>query len=145
MAEFASLPLRDEPRRPRVGLVGEILVKFQPDANNDAVRVIESEGCEAALPGLLEFFLMNMTSAQWRLDNLGIGSRRSVRLQQGLVWLIEQYQRPAVRALRRANDTSRAEGLSFRSPIRSPSSRSGPSRSSRWAPRRARVGCSWPR
>ena len=113
VAEFASLPLRDEPRRPRVGLVGEILVKFQPDANNDAVRVIESEGCEAALPGLLEFFLMNMTSAQWRLDNLGIGSRRSVRLQQGLVWLIEQYQRPAVRALRRANDTSRAEGLGF--------------------------------
>ncbi|HHU39277.1 MAG TPA: activase [Propionibacterium sp.] len=102
VAEFAALPLRDEPRRPRVGLVGEILVKFQPDANNDAVRVIEAEGCEAALPGLLEFFLMNMTSAQWRLDNLGLGTKRSVRLQQGLVWLIEQYQRPAIKALGRA-------------------------------------------
>ena len=45
------------PRRPRVGLVGEILVKFHPDANNHAVEVIEDEGCEAVLPGLLEFFL----------------------------------------------------------------------------------------
>lgn len=101
VAAFDALALRDEPRRPRVGLVGEILVKFQPDANNDAVRVIESEGCEASLPGLLEFFLMTMTSARWRLDNLALGSPRSVRLQQGIVWLIEQYQRAAVKALRR--------------------------------------------
>ncbi len=99
VAEFDALPLRDEERRPRVGLVGEILVKFQPDANNDAVRVIENEGCEAALPGLLEFFMMNMTSASWRLENLGIGSKRGVRLQQAIVWIIEQYQRPAQRAL----------------------------------------------
>ena len=35
--DFARLPLRDEPRRPRVGIVGEILVKFHPDANNDVV------------------------------------------------------------------------------------------------------------
>ena len=102
VSAFADLALRDEPRRPRVGLVGEILVKFQPDANNDAVRVIEAEGCEAALPGLLEFFLMSMSSADWRLDKLGVGSKRSVRLQQGMVWLIEQYQRPALKALGRS-------------------------------------------
>ncbi len=101
VAEFDDLPLREVPRRPRVGLVGEILVKFQPDANNDAVRVIESEGCEAALPGLLEFFMMNMTSAGWRKENLGIGTRSSIRLQQTLVWLIEQYQKPARQALAR--------------------------------------------
>ena len=115
VAAFSGLALRDEPRRPRVGLVGEILVKFSPDANNDAVRVIEAEGCEAALPGLLEFFLMNMNSASWRLENLGIGTKRSVKLQQGLVWLIEQYQRPAIRALTRAN-ASRARVPSADSP-----------------------------
>ena len=102
VAEFDALPLVDGPRRPRVGLVGEILVKFQPDANNDAVKVIESEGCEPVLPGLLEFFMMNMHSSQWRLDHLGVGSRNGVRLQQGIVWLIEQYQRPARRALARS-------------------------------------------
>lgn len=102
VAEFDALELDDVPRKPRVGLVGEILVKFQPDANNDAVRVIESEGCEAVLPGLLEFFMMNMHSAGWRLENLGIGSKRSVKVQQAVVWAMEMYQRPAAKALARA-------------------------------------------
>ncbi|MDR3207228.1 MAG: acyl-CoA dehydratase activase-related protein, partial [Oscillospiraceae bacterium] len=48
---FDALPLNEGPRKPRVGLVGEILVKFHPDANNNAVALIESEGCEAVVPG----------------------------------------------------------------------------------------------
>ena len=43
VAEFDALELLDIPRKPRVGLVGEILVKFHPDANNHAVDVIEAE------------------------------------------------------------------------------------------------------
>ena len=34
--DFDELPLRDGPRRPQVGLVGEILLKYHPDANNNA-------------------------------------------------------------------------------------------------------------
>ncbi len=99
VADFDALPLTDEPRRPRVGLVGEILVKFQPDANNHAVDVIEGEGCEAVLPGLLDFFLMSMYTSQWRLDTLGIGTTGGVRGQKALLWLIEQYTKPAHKAL----------------------------------------------
>jgi len=101
--DFDELPLTDEPRRPRVGLVGEILVKFQPDANNHAVEVLENEGCEAVLPGLLDFFLMSMETSGWRLDNLGIGSTGSVRAQKAMLWLVEQYLKPAHRALERTN------------------------------------------
>ena len=97
--EFASLPLRDEPRRPRVGLVGEILVKFQPDANNHAVQVIEDEGCEAVLPGLLEFLLQALYSSEWRLATLGLGSVNGVKAQKVVRWLMELYQKPANRAL----------------------------------------------
>lgn len=99
--EFDALPLTGEPRRPRVGLVGEILVKFQPDANNDAIRVIEDEGCEAVLPGLLEFFLQALYSGDWQLANLGLGSVKGVRAQKLALWLVESYQRPANRALAR--------------------------------------------
>ena len=49
--EFDALELDDIPRKPRVGLVGEILLKFHPDANNDAVGVIEAEGCERSRRG----------------------------------------------------------------------------------------------
>ncbi|MDR0436565.1 MAG: acyl-CoA dehydratase activase-related protein [Propionibacteriaceae bacterium] len=103
VAEFDALPLLDVPRKPRVGIVGEILVKFQPDANNNVVGVVESEGCEAVLPNLAEFFTYSLAAADWRLDNLGHGDKTGVRLQQAVVWLFERYERPAARALAKTN------------------------------------------
>lgn len=96
--EFDELPLRNVTRRPRVGIVGEILVKFHPDANNDVVRVVEDEGCEAVLPGLMEFFLMGLQSADWKAVNLGVGEK-TVRAKRWALWALEQYRRPADKAL----------------------------------------------
>ncbi len=59
---FEALPLVNDRSKPRVGVVGEILVKFHPTANNELVKVIESEGCEADVPGLLDFFTMGMSN-----------------------------------------------------------------------------------
>lgn len=97
--EFDELPLLDIPRKPRVGVVGEILVKFQPDANNDAVRVIEDEGCEAVLPGLTGFFLQGMYTADYKWDTFGMGSKKGRRGQKLGIWAIEQYERPMRKAL----------------------------------------------
>lgn len=55
--DFETLPISDGPRKPRVGVVGEILVKFHPEANNRLVENIEAEGGEAVVPDLLDFFL----------------------------------------------------------------------------------------
>jgi len=96
--EFDALDLADVPRRPRVGVVGEILVKFQPDANNHVVDVIEAEGCEAVVPGLLGFFLNGMSTAQWKADTYGIGTDTVYQKKAG-VWFIEQVQAPARAAL----------------------------------------------
>ena len=59
---FDALPLVNDRSKPRVGVVGEILVKFHPTANNQVVRVIESEGCEANVPGLVDFFLFGTSN-----------------------------------------------------------------------------------
>ena len=53
---FDTLPIHDN-RKPRVGLVGEILVKYHPTANNQLVELLESEGAEAVVPDMLDFFL----------------------------------------------------------------------------------------
>ena len=53
--DFDTLPLQGEGTKPRVGVVGEILVKFHPTANNQIVDVIEREGCEAVVPGSSSF------------------------------------------------------------------------------------------
>ncbi|MDR2819643.1 MAG: 2-hydroxyacyl-CoA dehydratase [Desulfovibrio sp.] len=54
---FDNLSLRTEERRPRVGLVGEILLKYHPDANNRAAEIVESEGGEAVVTDLMDFAL----------------------------------------------------------------------------------------
>jgi predicted nucleotide-binding protein (sugar kinase/HSP70/actin superfamily) len=100
--EFDELPLLDIPRKPRVGIVGEILVKFQPDANNNVVGVVENEGCEAVLPGLSGFLQYGMAPAEWRRENLGVGNRASVLGNRAAIWAFDQYQRPANAALKRA-------------------------------------------
>ena len=68
---FEALPLVNDRSKPRVGVVGEILVKFHPTANNELVKVIESEGCEANVPGLLDFFLMGLSNQINMKDELG--------------------------------------------------------------------------
>ena len=96
--EFAALPRRDIPRKPRVGVVGEILVKFQPDANNHVVDQIEAEGCEAVVPGMLAFFINGPATAQWEADTYGIGLD-SLAKKKAAVWFLEQAQAPARAAL----------------------------------------------
>ncbi|MDR3347872.1 MAG: 2-hydroxyacyl-CoA dehydratase, partial [Helicobacteraceae bacterium] len=54
--DFDTLAISDE-TKPRVGVVGEILVKFHPGANNDIVKIIEKEGAEAIMPSLMDFLL----------------------------------------------------------------------------------------
>lgn len=68
---FDQLPLRQIPRKPRVGVVGEILVKYHPDANNNVVKVIESQDCEAVVPGMMEFMTQSLYSYKWNQKMLG--------------------------------------------------------------------------
>ncbi|KFI51471.1 putative 2-hydroxyglutaryl-CoA dehydratase, D-component [Bifidobacterium callitrichos DSM 23973] len=73
---FDALPLKDIPRKVRVGVVGEILVKYQPDANNHVVDVIESQDCEAVVPGIMEFMTTKPYITDWNEHNLGMGGNQ---------------------------------------------------------------------
>ena len=73
---FDALPLKDEPRKVRVGVVGEILVKYQPDANNHVVDVIESQNCEAVVPGIMEFMTTRPYISDWNEHYLGMGGNK---------------------------------------------------------------------
>ena len=53
---FDTLEINNEVK-PKVGIVGEILVKYHPTANNNIVDVLEKEGAEVVVPELLDFFL----------------------------------------------------------------------------------------
>ena len=90
---FEALPLLNDRSKPRVGVVGEILVKFHPTANNQVVRVIEQEGCEANVPGLVDFFLFGMTNAINMKDELGTKATSRFTHKAGIK-LIEGFREP---------------------------------------------------
>ncbi len=87
IAAFDQFPLRDIPRKPRVGVVGEILVKFHPDANNNAIAVIEAEGCEAVMPGLADFFLYCFYGPTYANEQLGNSAWAAVGGRLGISYL----------------------------------------------------------
>jgi predicted CoA-substrate-specific enzyme activase len=97
---FEGLPRRRVPRRTRVGVVGEILVTYHPDANNHVVDILEAEGFEAALPGLTEFVTSSMYTADWNNANLGTeGVTRHVK--KVLRAMAAHEQKPVRRMLSR--------------------------------------------
>ncbi len=98
---FDTLPLRDIPRKVRVGVVGEILVKYHPDANNNVVGVIESQGCEAVVPGMMEFMTQHFYDYTWTNKNLGTGGKPFIK-ELGR-YGFEAYERPVQKALKESS------------------------------------------
>ena len=97
--DFDTLPLVGEGTKPRVGVVGEILVKFHPTANNQIVDVIENEGCEAVVPGLTEFFLFGIAGAIFQKDPLGRSAKGAAGSRIAL-WALDKFRKPINDALR---------------------------------------------
>ncbi len=88
--DFDNIPVSGE-RKPCVGVVGEILVKFQPDANNNVVGVIEAEGGEAVVPGLTDFMMYCLYNTNFRHEHLG--AKVSVKRVANMgIWLVERYR-----------------------------------------------------
>ena len=68
--EFDALPITDE-KKPRVGIVGEILVKFLPAANNHLAELLEAEGAEPVCPDLIDFMCYCFYNLNFKSDYLG--------------------------------------------------------------------------
>lgn len=97
-ADFDAIEINESIKKPRVGVVGEILVKFHPDANNNIVDVIESEGGEAVMPGLADFMLYCLYNSNFKKDNLGGKSSTTALCNIG-IWAIESYRKHIVKLM----------------------------------------------
>ena len=91
--DFDNLPITDE-KKPRVGVVGEILVKFLPTANNYVVDLLEAEGAEAVVPDLTDFILYFCYNTNFKADYLG-ESEKSRKLNNLLIKFLEWMRKDA--------------------------------------------------
>ena len=86
IADFDNLPILDI-QKPRVGIVGEILVKFMPAANNYLVELLESEGAEAVVPDLLDFLFYCFYNSNFKAKELGMSKRTAFLCNSGIKFL----------------------------------------------------------
>jgi len=97
--EFDELPIMDVVK-PKIGLVGEILVKFHPTANNQVVDVVESEGAEAVMPGLIDFLLYSAYVSDYDMMKRSGKNKITGNL---VIAIIEQYRKTMKKALDASN------------------------------------------
>ena len=84
-------------KKPRVGVVGEILVKFLPAANNYLVELLESEGAEAVVPDLLDFLLYCFYNQNFKVSHLGMKKSKATIANLG-IRALEWFRAPANKA-----------------------------------------------
>ena len=96
--DFDNLPMLDM-KKPRVGVVGEILVKFSPAANNYLVDLLEQEGAEAVVPDITDFLLYCFYNSNFKADQLGMSKKTKMLCNLGIE-AIEWLRSPAVKAFK---------------------------------------------
>lgn len=107
--EFDAIPITDE-LKPRVGIVGEILVKFAPAANNHLVELLESEGAEAVVPDLLDFMLYCFYNQIYKAQELGTSKKTALISRIGINAL-EFLRSSASKALSRSQHFTPATSI----------------------------------
>lgn len=117
--DFDAIPINDV-GKPKVGIVGEILVKFAPAANNYLVELLESEGAEAVVPDLLDFMLYCFYNQIYKAENLG-ASKRTAKICKLGIWGLEKLRGGAAKALKNSKNfippTSIYDTVRFAEPI----------------------------
>lgn len=98
--DFDTLPILPV-KKPRVGVVGEILVKFHPTANNDIVNTIEKEGAECVMPDLMDFLFYTFSDGVFRHRELAF-PKSEERNGKLLVWALELYRKYSEKLLRKS-------------------------------------------
>ena len=96
---FDAIPVTG-PRKIRVGIVGEIFVKFSPLGNNDLEKFLAGENAEVVMPGLLDFCMYCAHSALTDARLFGMKRVKGFVFGLGLA-VLEIMQRDVIRVIRK--------------------------------------------
>ena len=99
--DFDAVPIHEDMKKPRVGIVGEILVKFSPAGNNHLVELLEAEGAEAVMPDLIDFMLYCFYNQIYKAEELGM-SKKAARISSLGIWAIEKLRGAAAKEFKKS-------------------------------------------
>lgn len=81
-----------EIEKPKVGIVGEILLKYHPTANNDIVSLLEDSGAEAVVPDLTDFFFYSAYNYNFKYKYLA-GNKINKKMNDFFANYITSYRK----------------------------------------------------
>ena len=96
--DFDNIEIHEDMVKPKVGVVGEILVKYHPVANNDVINLLEKEGAEAVCPDLLDFFLYSAYDSKVKYDLLS-GSFKGSLTGSAIMKVVQFYRKQMTKDL----------------------------------------------
>lgn len=99
--DFDNIEIYEDMVKPKVGVVGEILVKYHPVANNDVINLLEREGAEAVSPDLLDFFLYSAYDSKVRYDLLS-GSLKGSMTGSTVIAAVQFYRKKMIEELEKS-------------------------------------------
>ena len=96
---FAAIPV-NKVKKTRVGIVGEIYVKYSALANNHLEDFLFSQGCEVMVPGILGFMIFKVDN---RLEDIALygGSQAKKQVCSLLKWYFQKYEKDLIAAVKK--------------------------------------------
>ena len=92
IADFEKIELDTSIEKPKVGIVGEVLIKYHPFGNNEVIKVLEQEGAEVISPdfmGFIKFVCTHKTTNYALLKT----DKKKAKIFKFVIELIEMIER----------------------------------------------------
>ena len=98
VADFEQIEFNKDLNKPKVGIVGEILIKYHPYGNNFAAELLEKEGAEVVLPDLMGF-LKFMATDNIVANNLYTNNKKGAILSDLALKVLDFFEKATKKAL----------------------------------------------
>ena len=98
VSDFEKIELNTKKEKPKVGIVGEILVKYHPFGNNYVADMLEKEGAEVILPDFMGFVKYSCTGKITFNNLLGI-NKSSAPIMKMVLDVIDYFEKSVREAL----------------------------------------------
>ena len=104
-ADFDSVELDLSQPKPKVGVVGEIYIKYAALGNNDLENLLVNEGAEIMVPGLFGYILYCLYNTGYDAQYYGGISKKTQRLTKLVIWYISKMEKLIINSIKKTKFT----------------------------------------
>ena len=95
---------RSKEKKIKVGIVGEIYVKYSPLGNNNLEDFLLSEGCEVVCPGLMDFMLYSFANSEFDYEIYGMGGALKAKIMHEVNAFLRKKKRQMIKLITESSD-----------------------------------------